>query len=76
VHFKHVHLYGACYADSCTLYCAGPMHRLAPLYPEQLMVGMEIRDKVATYVRERIGALARPSLSSQIAPATIQQQHL
>lgn len=30
--------------------------RLAPLYPDKLMVGMEIRDKVATYVRERIGA--------------------
>jgi hypothetical protein len=33
--------------------------RLAPLYPEQLMVGMEIRDKVATYVRERIGEAQR-----------------
>jgi hypothetical protein len=38
-------------AASCSVDAA----RLAPLYPEQLMVGMEIRDKVAAYVRERIG---------------------
>lgn len=35
--------------------CPAASDRLAPLYPDQLMVGMEIRDKVATYVRERIG---------------------
>jgi hypothetical protein len=44
--------------------------RLAPIYPDQLMVGMEIRDKVATYVRERIGkqlcALTLPTLCSVI----------
>jgi hypothetical protein len=31
------------------------MIRLSPLYPDTLMVGMELRDKVAEYVRERIG---------------------
>lgn len=34
--------------------------RLSPLYPDQLMVGMEIRDKVTSYVRERIGKPAGP----------------
>lgn len=29
--------------------------RLSPLYPETLMVGMELRDKVSLYVKERIG---------------------
>ncbi len=31
------------------------LHRLSPLYPDTLMLGMEIRDKVTEYVRERIG---------------------
>ena len=29
--------------------------RLSPLYPDTLMVGMELRDKVSSYVKERIG---------------------
>ncbi len=32
--------------------------RLSTIYPETLMLGMEIRDKVSAYVRERIGAEA------------------
>jgi hypothetical protein len=39
-------------------------HRLAPLYPDTLMVGMEIRAKVSAYVRERIGAVAADCCSS------------
>jgi hypothetical protein len=30
------------------------VRRLSPLYPDTLMVGMELRDKVSAYVRERI----------------------
>ena len=30
-------------------------NRLATLYPDTLMVGMELREKVSTYVKERIG---------------------
>lgn len=29
--------------------------RLSPLYPDTLMVGMELRSKVTQYVKERIG---------------------
>ena len=32
----------------------GLLFALAPLFPDTLMVGMELRDKVAAYVRERI----------------------
>ncbi|KAK9805825.1 hypothetical protein WJX73_004365 [Symbiochloris irregularis] len=35
----------------------GLLVRLSPLYPDTLMLGMELRDKVADYVRERIDAL-------------------
>ncbi|GAQ88882.1 tRNA methyltransferase [Klebsormidium nitens] len=35
----------------------GLLVKLAPLYPDTLMLGMELRDKVSEYVRERIGAL-------------------
>ncbi|GBF95069.1 tRNA (guanine-N(7)-)-methyltransferase [Raphidocelis subcapitata] len=35
----------------------GLLIKLAPLYPDTLMVGMELRDKVAEYVRERIACL-------------------
>lgn len=58
-HFKQLEIH---HADTIAcvvvllLICAA---RLAPLYPDKLMVGMEIRDKVATYVRERIGCLRR-----------------
>lgn len=37
----------------------GLLIQLATRYPETLMVGMEIRDKVAEYVKERIIALRR-----------------
>lgn len=37
----------------------GLLVRLSPLYPHQLMVGMEIRDKVTNYVIERVAALRR-----------------
>lgn len=39
--------------DTC--HASPPHPRLAPLYPDTLMVGMELRDKVAEYVKERIG---------------------
>jgi hypothetical protein len=35
--------------------------RLAPLFPETLMVGMELRDKVSEYVKDRIGTHAPAS---------------
>ncbi|KAI8463324.1 MAG: putative methyltransferase-domain-containing protein [Monoraphidium minutum] len=35
----------------------GLLIKLSPLYPDTLMVGMELRDKVAEYVRERIACL-------------------
>lgn len=45
-------------------------NRLAPLYPDKLMLGMEIRDKVAAYVCERIGehilSLLQDSSFSQV----------
>ncbi|PNH06732.1 tRNA (guanine-N(7)-)-methyltransferase [Tetrabaena socialis] len=37
----------------------GLLVRLSTLYPDTLMLGMEIRDKVSAYVRERIAALRR-----------------
>lgn len=37
----------------------GLLVRLSPLYPNKLMVGMEIRDKVTNYVIERVSALRR-----------------
>ncbi|WIA18882.1 hypothetical protein OEZ85_003555 [Tetradesmus obliquus] len=37
----------------------GLIVKLAPLYPDKLMLGMEIRDKVAAYVCERIACLRR-----------------
>ncbi|KAF8064582.1 tRNA (guanine-N(7)-)-methyltransferase [Scenedesmus sp. PABB004] len=37
----------------------GLLIKLSPLYPDKLMLGMEIRDKVACYVRERIACLRR-----------------
>lgn len=37
----------------------GLLVRLSPLYPDKLMVGMEIRDKVTNYVIERVAALRR-----------------
>lgn len=35
----------------------GLLVRLAPMFPEKLILGMEIRDKVTEYVRERCAAL-------------------
>eukprot|EP00879_Flechtneria_rotunda_P032247 GHRR01035420.1.p1 GENE.GHRR01035420.1~~GHRR01035420.1.p1 ORF type:complete len:177 (+),score=48.18 GHRR01035420.1:36-566(+) len=32
---------------------------LSPLYPDKLMIGMELRDKVAAYVKERVVCLRR-----------------
>lgn len=37
----------------------GLLIRLSTVFPDTLMVGMEIRDKVTNYVKERIGALRR-----------------
>lgn len=37
----------------------GLLVRLSPLYPDTLMVGLELRDKVSAYVRERCLALRR-----------------
>eukprot|EP00884_Botryococcus_braunii_P022675 jgi/Botrbrau1/9091/Bobra.0305s0001.1 len=37
----------------------GLLVSLSPLYPETLMVGMELRDKVTEYVKERISSLRR-----------------
>ncbi|KAK9830162.1 hypothetical protein WJX72_010063 [[Myrmecia] bisecta] len=37
----------------------GLLIRLSPLYPDTLMVGMELRDRVTEYVKERIAALRR-----------------
>jgi hypothetical protein len=46
-------------------------NRLAPLYPDKLMLGMEIRDKVAAYVCERIGEHALLGLlASSCFPST------
>lgn len=39
----------------------GLLIRLSPLYPDSMMLGMELRDKVSNYVRERIIALRRES---------------
>ncbi|CAK0784917.1 hypothetical protein CVIRNUC_008122 [Coccomyxa viridis] len=39
----------------------GLLVKLAPLYPDTLMLGMELRDKVSEYVRERILALREQS---------------
>lgn len=43
------------HAQACMRACACAACRLSPLYPDTLMVGMELRDKVSAYVRERIG---------------------
>jgi len=43
----------------------GLLIRLSTVYPETLMVGMEIRDKVTNYVKERIGALRREHRGQQ-----------
>ncbi|GIL92891.1 hypothetical protein Vretimale_14797 [Volvox reticuliferus] len=37
----------------------GLLVKLATIYPDTLMLGMEIRDKVTAYVRERIASLRR-----------------
>ena len=37
----------------------GLLVRLSPLFPDQLALGMEIRDKVSQYVKERCVALRR-----------------
>ncbi|KAG1671830.1 hypothetical protein FOA52_000207 [Chlamydomonas sp. UWO 241] len=37
----------------------GLLIRLSPLYPNDLMVGLELRDKVSSYVKERVAALRR-----------------
>ncbi|BDA48036.1 tRNA (guanine-N(7)-)-methyltransferase [Coccomyxa sp. Obi] len=37
----------------------GLLVKLAPLYPDTLMLGMELRDKVSEYVKERVLALRR-----------------
>ncbi|EFJ24170.1 hypothetical protein SELMODRAFT_101998 [Selaginella moellendorffii] len=37
----------------------GLLVRLSDLYPETLMIGMELRDKVTEYVKERIAALRK-----------------
>ncbi|PNW80366.1 hypothetical protein CHLRE_07g314550v5 [Chlamydomonas reinhardtii] len=42
----------------------GLLIKLATHYPDTLMLGMEIRDKVTAYVRERIAALRRESPGS------------
>lgn len=41
--------------SACGAACACRLLRLSTIYPDTLMLGMEIRDKVAAYVRERIG---------------------
>ncbi|KAK9099769.1 hypothetical protein Scep_023199 [Stephania cephalantha] len=38
----------------------GLLVTLSPIFPDTLMIGMEIRDKVASYVDERIRALRTP----------------
>ncbi|KAG2490234.1 hypothetical protein HYH03_011358 [Edaphochlamys debaryana] len=42
----------------------GLLVKLATIYPDTLMMGMEIRDKVSEYVRERIAALRRETPGS------------
>ena len=37
----------------------GLLVRMSPMFPDKLMLGMEIRDKVSEYVRERCRALRR-----------------
>ena len=37
----------------------GLLVRMSPMFPDKLMLGMEIRDKVSEYVRERCKALRR-----------------
>jgi tRNA (guanine-N7-)-methyltransferase len=39
----------------------GLLVKLSPMFPDTLMVGMELRDKVCEYVKERIEALRRES---------------
>ena len=41
---------------------------LAPLFPDTLMLGMEIRVKVSDYVRERIAALRECVAAAAGAP--------
>eukprot|EP00898_Chlorokybus_atmophyticus_P007061 jgi/Chlat1/7356/Chrsp59S06977 len=43
----------------------GLLVRLSPIYPDTLMVGMELRDKVCEYVRERITALRAANINSK-----------
>ncbi|CAL5228892.1 g12108 [Coccomyxa viridis] len=57
----------------------GLLVKLAPLYPDTLMLGMELRDKVSEYVRERILALRdqhSPQYSNIACLRTNAQKHL
>lgn len=42
----------------------GLLVRLSPLYPDKLMLGMELRDKVCEYVKERCLALRRDHVAT------------
>lgn len=48
-----------------------PTHRLSELYPDTLVLGMEIRDKVSAYVRERIGGFMGSSMSTSGSIKTV-----
>jgi len=50
----------------------GLLIALAPLFPDTLMLGMEIRVQVSQYVQDRIAALRATSVDSSI-PATLYQ---
>ncbi|EGN99005.1 hypothetical protein SERLA73DRAFT_181788 [Serpula lacrymans var. lacrymans S7.3] len=50
----------------------GLLIALAPLYPDTLMLGMEIRVQVSEYVRDRIAALRATSSSSQSPSSSFQ----
>jgi len=52
----------------CEVGCCCMLDRLSPLYPEKLIIGMELREKVSAYVRERIGAPAghQPALGTVV----------
>ena len=54
---------------------AGLLCRLAPLFPDTLMMGMEIRDKVAEFSRARILALREGKGSSSIKGETCVATH-
>ncbi|KAG8707036.1 tRNA (guanine-N(7)-)-methyltransferase (tRNA(m7G46)-methyltransferase) [Ceratobasidium sp. 394] len=47
----------------------GLLIALAPLYPETLLLGMEIRVQVTQYVADRIAALRQQSIEAQAQPS-------